>query len=70
MNINKPYFTILIISLILMLIIIISKSYIYMIGKIILGFAVAFIISSLMNIIKKIKLDYNKNDFASPNDIE
>ncbi|CEN87139.1 hypothetical protein [Paraclostridium sordellii] len=53
MNINKPYFTILIISLILMLVIIISKSYIYMIGKILLGFAVAFISSSLINIIKK-----------------
>ena len=50
-----------------MLVIIISKSYIYMIGKIILGFAVAFIISSLMNI-KKIRLDYNKNNFVYPND--
>lgn len=39
-----------------------------MIGKILLGFAVAFIISSLMNI-KKIRLDYNKNDFASTNDM-
>ncbi|CEJ73535.1 Uncharacterised protein [[Clostridium] sordellii] len=68
MNINRSYFTILIISLILMLVIIISKSYIYMIGKILLGFAVAFIISSLMNI-KKIRLDYNKNNFASPNDM-
>ncbi|MBS6022707.1 MAG: hypothetical protein KIB00_01350 [Paeniclostridium sordellii] len=52
MNINKLYFTILIINLILMLVIIISKSYVYMIGKIILGFAVAFIISSIMNIKK------------------
>ncbi|CEK33977.1 Uncharacterised protein [[Clostridium] sordellii] len=52
MNINRSYFTILIISLILMLVIIISKSYIYMIGKILLGFTVAFIISSLMNIKK------------------
>ncbi|MFQ9311240.1 MAG: hypothetical protein ACLR2K_14905 [Paraclostridium sordellii] len=52
MNINRSYFTILIISLILILAIIISKSYVYMIGKIILGFAVAFIISSIMNIKK------------------
>ncbi|CEQ21202.1 Uncharacterised protein [[Clostridium] sordellii] len=53
MNINRSYFTILIISLILMLVITISKSYIYMIEKILLGFAVAFIISSLMNIKNK-----------------
>ncbi|WP_161566562.1 hypothetical protein [Paraclostridium sordellii] len=52
MNINRSYFAILIISLILMLAIMINTSYIYMIGKIILGFAVAFIISALMNIKK------------------
>ena len=50
MNNNKFYFNILIISAIVVITMIVSKLYIYIIGKILLGFSSGFIISSLMNI--------------------
>ncbi|MGX4599500.1 hypothetical protein [Faecalimicrobium sp. JNUCC 81] len=53
---KKFYFAILIVSILLMALVIVSKSYTYITGKIILGFSTAFIVSSLMNIFDLNKL--------------
>lgn len=53
---KKFYFAILIVSILLMALVIVSKSYTYMTGKIILGFLTGFIVSSLMSIFDLNKL--------------